>query len=316
MKKNILIRHFYEGLLKKKLNVNYLGDEAWLLHKLHSSYVEYPGLALAGVWDYFPESTLVFLTKRDLLFFSTLSEKKKNATLANFLKYNVSGFIIRECKKQEPILFSFCEANQIPIFTVNATMQQINYTLAEVLEELFAEETTIHGVLVDVAEQGVLIIGKAGIGKSECALELVRREHRLVADDIVKITKKKNALWGKAPYPDMPYLEIRGVGIIDIKDFYGLRAVTDEKRIDLVVKLVMFDKKKHFERLGLDRETYSILGIELPMYIIPVSPGKNISTVVEVIAKNEYAKEKGFNTPMKISSILMEKIKNRKYEKQ
>ena len=269
------------------------------------------GIALAGYWDYFPEERLIILTKREVAYFNSLSAEKKEEVLNRFLDVRALAFIIQHSVHCDGDLEDFARRHEIPIFLFSQPYQELQFSLLDILEDLFARETLMHGCFVDVAEQGILIIGESGIGKSECALELVRRGYRLVADDSILVRRIKNRLFGESREMGRHYIEIRGVGIIDIKELYGLKAVTEEKKIDCVVNLVLFDKKKHFERLGIDRERYRLLGIDLPMYTVPVTPGKSISTVIEVIAKNEYAKKRGYDTPMKLATSMIKQIRGK-----
>jgi HPr kinase/phosphorylase len=311
MEKNVTVWDLYRELEKNDLPFEFRGEKEWLNKPVSSPIFVSPGIALAGYWDYFPEERLIILTKREVAFFSTLSKEKKADVLQQFVKVKALAFILQHSVHCDGDLEAFARKNQIPLFLFSLPYQELQFSLLDILEELFARETLVHGCFVDVAEQGVLIIGESGIGKSECALELVRRGYRLVADDSIVIRRIKNRLLGESKEMARHYIEIRGVGIIDIKELYGLKAVTEEKKVDCVVNLVLFDKKKHFERLGIDREHFRLLGMDLPMYTVPVTPGKSISTVIEVIAKNEYAKKRGYDTPMKLATSMMKQIREK-----
>ncbi len=311
MDKKVSVRDLYRELEKNDLPFEFKGEMEWLDRSISSPIFVSPGIALAGYWDYFPEERLIILTKREVAYFNTLSPGKKEEVLNRFLDVRALAFIIQHSVHCDGDLEEFARRHAIPIFLFALPYQELQFSLLDILEDLFAREALMHGCFVDVAEQGILIIGESGIGKSECALELVRRGYRLVADDSILVRRVKNRLFGESRELGRHYIEIRGVGIIDIKELYGLKAVTEEKKIDCVVSLILFDKKKHFERLGIDRERYRLLGIDLPMYTVPVTPGKSISTVIEVIAKNEYAKKRGYDTPMKLATSMIKQIRDK-----
>lgn len=297
--------------LEKNVDFKFYGDDKLLEKKISSPKIEYLSSILLNNFKDFPINSVIFSDRESFVYFSNKSKKEKEKILEKIEKKNVSLFLIEKYPGLDTEIIKKLNNLKIPVFVINENKNRIIYSGIKVLEDIAGEKTKISGVLVEVFEQGILIIGESGIGKSECALELIRRNHRLVADDIVKIKRIGSKLIGSSPSLANNYLEIRGLGIIDIKDFFGLRAVADEVNLNLVVNLVVFNKKKHFTRIGVDKESYRILGINLPMYTIPMSPGKDISTVVEVISKNEYANEKGINTPMKITKNLIEKIRNR-----
>ncbi len=298
----------YRVLNVKNIPFEYSGDDEGLKKPLMSPIFVSPGISLTGFWDYFPEDRLIILKKRELAYFARLGDDEKDEILRNFLRVRATAFIIQKSVHCHEKIRDFAAGNGIPVFLFDLPYQELQITLLDILEDLLAEEKTVHGVLVDVADQGVLIIGESGIGKSECALELIRRGYRFIADDMVRIKKKRGVLTGHSARTGKHYIEIRGVGVIDIKELYGLRSITEEKAVDCVVNLVTFEKGRHFERLGIDRERFRLMDVDLPMYTVPVTPGKSIGTVVEVIAKNEYANIRGFNTPMKFTANLIRDI--------
>ncbi|TYB30420.1 MAG: HPr(Ser) kinase/phosphatase [Candidatus Mcinerneyibacterium aminivorans] len=309
-KKKVPILHeFLLKLKNKKLDLDFVGDEKLLKESLSNPRLGFFSDFAMKFKKNKPSTDAVFLSSEDFKYFIELKSVKKDKIVKRFKKNDIKVLLIEKRNGYNKKELNIIRKEGIAIFLINNSSNDIVYSAINALDDLLGKRETVYGVLVDVAEQGILIIGKSGIGKSECALELVSKNHRLVADDIVEIKRIGSNLIGTSASMSDNYLEIRGLGIIDIKDFFGLRAVADEKKIDLVVNLVLFDKKKHFTRLGVDRETYRVLGIDIPMYTIPISPGKNIGTIIEVIAKNEYAKEKGYNTPMKLTKDLIKKIR-------
>jgi HPr kinase/phosphorylase len=177
------------------------------------------------------------------------------------------------------------------------------------LEERLLPTTTVHGVLVDVLGVGVLLMGKSGVGKSECALDLILRGHRLVADDVVKVRLKLPAvLFGEGMDLLHHHMEIRGLGILNIKHLFGVSSIRERKKIDLVVELVEWEKDKEYDRLGIDDQSYELLGIKVPVTQIPVRPGRNITTIVEVAARNQLLKEMGYHSAREFQDLLEKRM--------
>ena len=309
--KVVTLRDLSRVLDRKNIPYEYLGDEKGLEKPLSSPIFISPGISLAGFWDYFPTDRLILLKKREMAFFRGLADDEKEKIFQKFVEVRATAFILQKSVHCDGTVLEFSKKNNIPILLFDLPYKELQILLLDILEDLLAEVKTIHGVMVDVADQGILIIGESGIGKSECALELVRRGYRFIADDMVRIKKRRGRLVASISSKGSHYIEIRGVGIIDIKELYGLRAVAEEKEVNCVVNLVTYEKERHFERLGIDREKFRLMGSDLPMYTVPVTPGKSIGTVVEVIAKNEYANTRGINTPMKFADGLMSEIKGK-----
>lgn len=184
------------------------------------------------------------------------------------------------------------------------------------IELLLAPSTTVHGVLVEVFGMGVLITGKSGIGKSETALELVMRGHRLIADDSVDIIRVEDELKGESPKLTRHFMEIRGLGIIDIERLFGVGAVKNSEFIDLVVELELWDEKREYDRVGLDEEFIEILGLEIPKVTIPVRPGRNLAMIIEVATRNNRQKRFGYNAAIALNDRIMKEIENRRAQKE
>lgn len=195
-----------------------------------------------------------------------------------------------------------------PVFLSDEVTSTLDNELVMYLNDLLAPTTTSHGVLLDVYGVGVLITGKSGIGKSETALELIKRGHRLVADDAVIVKNIKNTILGSAPASIRYFMEIRGIGIIDIRNMYGVGSVAKEQEIELVIELELWDEQKNYERLGLGQLYYEILGKKIPSILLPVRPGRNLAIVVESAAMNHRLKERGFNAAEELNNRIMNKI--------
>ena len=191
-------------------------------------------------------------------------------------------------------LVELCRKSSIPLFRTQHTSSVLIERVTKYLEERLAPSTTLHGVLVDVLGVGVLIIGKSGIGKSECALDLVARGYRLVSDDVVIVKRMPpSVLFGSSSELIKYHMEIRGLGIINVKDLYGITAIREKKQMDIVVELVKWESETEYDRLGLEENTYNILGVDLPYLRVPVSPGRSVATIVEVAARNQILKIMG-----------------------
>jgi HPr kinase/phosphorylase len=181
--------------------------------------------------------------------------------------------------------------------------------ITKFLEERLLPSTTVHGVLVDILGVGVLILGKSGIGKSECALDLVLRGHRLVADDVVRVRMKLPAvLFGQGMDLIHYHMEIRGLGIINIKHLFGVAAIRERKKIDLAVELVEWENDKEYDRLGMEDQTYALLGLEIPFLRIPVRPGRNMTAIIEVAARNQLLKEMGYHSALEFQDRLEKRM--------
>jgi len=210
-------------------------------------------------------------------------------------------FVITRSLEPPPELIKLADERGVavlrsPLNTITFINEVTTY-----LEEKFAPTTSVHGVLIDVYGVGTLILGESGIGKSECALELIKRGHRLVADDVVDIRRKSSTvLIGKGMEFIKYHMEIRGLGIIDIRNLFGAGAIRDDTEIDLIIQMEEWDSKREYDRLGLDEVTYEILGVEVPKLVIPIRPGRNIAAIVEVAAMNWRLKKQDILAPMNL----------------
>lgn len=218
-----------------------------------------------------------------------------------YAKYLSSGeppcFIISKGLTVEDTVLALFKRTKTPLFITTTFTGKLITSLEQNLKENLTPFTTAHGVFLEVFGQGLLILGESGIGKSESALDLINRGSKLISDDVVEITKSSSErLFGKGPRHTMHLMEIRGIGIIDIKELFGSRYVIEEREIEMVVELVQWNPEREYDRLGLEQSTIPLLGIELPYLQIPVSPGRNTATIIEVAVRNEMLKQKGIHT--------------------
>lgn len=280
-----------------------------LSHRLYSARIQKPGLALTGYTEHLHPDRLQVLGNTEISYLSQMPDDQAIANIARFCSFPISCFIVT--KGLEPPDYMKAEAERAGIPLLGTPLQSSLFIslITKFLEERLLPTTHIHGVLVDVLGVGVLLLGKSGIGKSECALDLVIRGHRLVGDDIINIKKKVPAsLVGQAGELIQYHLEIRGLGIINIKDLYGVSSIREKKIVDMVIELVEWDAEHEYDRLGVDDQIYSILGVDLPYICIPVRPGRNLTSIIEVAARNFLLKGMGYHSAREFQEKLLARL--------
>lgn len=264
-----------------------------------------PGLEMAGYFMHYPADRVQLLGKTEVSFFDMLDASVKKERMLKLCSPDTPAIIIARGMHVPEALIEASNETQVPVLTTTMTTTRFSSKLTNYLESRLAPTTAVHGVLVDVYGIGVLIVGKSGVGKSETALELVKKGHRLVADDSVEIRQEaEDFLVGSAPPLLEHLLEIRGIGIIDIMTLFGASAVRPYKRITLVVELEIWDDEKVYDRLGLEEEKLKIIDTELTKLTIPVRPGRNVSVLLEVAAMNYRLKRLGINAAEEFSRRL------------
>lgn len=269
-----------------------------------------PGLEMAGYFNYHPQERVQLLGKTEMSFYETLTGPIRQRRARQLCTSPETPCIIitRGLDIPDEIIEEAAK-HHLPVLRSKVATTILASRLTNYLENKLAPSTTIHGVLVDVYGVGMLITGGSGIGKSETALELVKRGHRLVADDAVEIRQTADyVLSGNAPELIRHLLEIRGVGIINVMTLFGAGAVRNEKKISVVVKLETWQQDKQYDRLGLDEETTRIIDTDLPLVTIPVRPGRNLAVIIEVAAMNYRLKRMGYNAALQFTNRLTETI--------
>jgi HPr kinase/phosphorylase len=269
-----------------------------------------PGLLMAGYYAYHPKERVQLLGKTELSFFEQLLPDQKRDRMKELCDDATPCIIVTRGLAVPPELIEAAEPKKLPVLrSSNGTTTLLASRITGFLESKLAPTTTIHGVLVDVYGVGMLITGTSGIGKSETALELVKRGHRLIADDAVEISQTAdNALYGTAPELIRHLLEIRGVGIINVMTLFGAGAIRNEKKITVIVRLETWQEDKQYDRLGLDEEKTRIIDTDLPLVTIPVRPGRNLAVIIEVAAMNYRLKRMGYNAALQFTNKLTESI--------
>jgi HPr kinase/phosphorylase len=282
----------------KDLEIELIAGRKGLSREISSERIQKPGLKLLDPELKLEEGTIQILGNTEIAYFDRLREGDKEKVNEILSSQDVPCFIISKELNPDEALKASCNRKNIPLFTTKLYTGKLISLLQEILEVRLAPFATVHGVLMDIHRLGVLILGKSGIGKSECAIDLINRGSKLISDDIVEIRKVgASKLVGNGPERVKHLMEVRGVGIINIKDLFGTTSVMDKREIDMVIELVHWDPEAEYDRLGLETSYYNILGVKLPHLVIPVSPGRNIATIIEVAARNQLLKMSGIHTP-------------------
>ncbi|MCI9137277.1 MAG: HPr(Ser) kinase/phosphatase [Lachnospiraceae bacterium] len=294
----------------EKMNLKVLNPEVDIKNrKVTTSEVNRPALQLTGYFDYFEKSRIEIIGMVEHTYMQKLSQEDKLDVFQKFFSHNVPCVIFSRNLEPDADLLQAATASGTPVLSTDygtsAFMAELIYYLGEEL----APCISIHGVLVDVYGEGLLIMGESGIGKSEAALELIRRGHRLVSDDVVEIRKiNKHILVGTAPDITRYFIEMRGVGIIDVKALFGVECVKEKQNIDLVIKLEDWKKENEYDRLGLEEEYMEFLGNKVVSHSLPIRPGRNLAVICESAAVNHRQKKMGYNAAKELYRRVQENL--------
>ena len=258
--------------------------------------VNRPAMQLAGFYNYFDPERIQIIGRVESTYLDTLSDADRLAAFERFMQYDIAALVICHGVQPFPECLEAAEKYDRTVFITSEDTSEFQAGLISSLRSHLAPRTTMHGVLVEIYGEGVLLTGDSGIGKSETALELIKRGHRLIADDAVEIKKVgRDRLVGDAPEMIRYYMELRGIGVVNVRRIYGIGAVKPESGIDLVVHLEPWEEGKAYDRLGLTSENETILGVEIPRVTIPVRPGRNLAVILELAAMNNRQKKLGYN---------------------
>jgi HPr kinase/phosphorylase len=293
----------------KKFDLELISGEEGIHRPITTSDISRPGLELAGFFNYYPADRIQLLGMTEITFCQKLDPEDRRIRLEKLCNDITPGIIISRGMDIPEELIEASEEYSVPLMRTPQKTTRFSSHLTNYLEFKLAPTTAVHGVLVDIYGVGVLITGKSGVGKSEAALELVKRGHRLVADDCVEIRQEDtDTLVGNAPDLIEHLLEIRGLGIINVMTLFGAGAVRSHKRITLVVNLELWDQSKHYDRLGLDEEKMKIIDTEITKLTVPVRPGRNLAIIIEVAAMNFRLKRMGVNAAQQFTDRLADVI--------
>jgi len=276
-----------------------------------------PGLALSGFVDIFSYERVQVLGNTEIGFLDSLRRPERKIAIQRLAEFDIPCIFITNKNVAFKELLENCKKNSIPVFRTPISTTHFVTKISDYLEEKFAPQISKHGTLVDVYGIGVLLTGRSGIGKSEVALDLIERGHRLVVDDLVLITRKsEDVLIGAGNDIIQHYIEIRGLGIIDVKNMFGIRAIRQQKRIEVEVLLEDWDASEDYERLGLEEHNTEILGVKIPEIHLPIFPGKNITVIVETIALNTLLQIFGISAAKELDEQLLKALAKRKTDKE
>jgi HPr kinase/phosphorylase len=284
-------------------------NEAGMHKEIRHPEIHRPGLALTGFFERFANKRVQVLGETEMAYMSRLPAERIKEISHTLFEHDVPMVIITKGITPPNEFIEAADKFHTGVFSSRLTTAELINRLSAYLDHLFAPSITVHGTLVDVYGVGLLYTGKSGIGKSEVALDLVERGHRLVADDVVKITRAMpDVIIGSGAELLGHHMEIRGVGIIDVEELFGIRAIRLQKRIEVEVNLALWSETEEYERLGIEDKRTTILGVEIPFIRVPISPGKNITVISEVIAMNHMLKVYGENSAMEFSKKLSARL--------
>ncbi|MCR4287736.1 MAG: HPr(Ser) kinase/phosphatase [Deltaproteobacteria bacterium] len=310
------VSEVFDQIRIEQFTMRLVSGEKGLSRELATSRIQKPGLLLTGLLEELHSDRLQIFGAAEIGYLTSLSDEKLRLSLSLIERANIPGLIVTRGIEPPGFLVDISRRKDIPLYTTPITSSIFIEGITRHIDELLAPTVTMHGVLVDVLGVGVLITGKSGIGKSECALDLVSRGYRLVSDDVVIIKRLPSAvLMGTSSDLIRYHMEIRGLGIVNIKDIFGITAIRERKQLDIVVELVKWEPADEHDRLGLEEIAYDILGVNLPHMRLPVTPGRSIASIVEVAARNQILKIMGHHPAKAFKAALDSAIKaNEKVE--
>lgn len=305
MSQRIIIGDLLEDHPQYSLRAKSLTGAVGLKKEIRDPDVNRPGLPLSGFYDYFAFDRIQIFGKGESAYLRAYNADELKAILERFFSYEIFCCIFTHGDYPPDIFIEFAKQKSVPVLLSDLGTTNFITSLNAIILEAHAPVLSTHATLVDVYGLGVLLLGKSGVGKSETALELIERGHRLVADDIVTIKRiEDETLLGSGSEIVQHHMEIRGLGIINVKDIFGIRSVKHKKRIELVCELEYWDESKLYDRLGLDESWHEILGVRLPYVVIPVRPGRNIPVIVETAALNQRMKKYGIHTAQELDQKI------------
>jgi HPr kinase/phosphorylase len=281
---------------KNPLKLELLAGARGLENTIANTRLQKFSLAFAGFYEHFHPDRVQVLGETEINYLATLPQERAREVIQTFCRHPICCIVVTKGLALPQELLSSTEGSGIPLLRSGCQSSLVISQLSAFLESRLSHTMTVHGVLIDVDGVGILILGKSGIGKSESALTLIQRGHRLVADDVVQIRRTGDRLAGRGMELSRFHMEIRGLGILNIRDLFGVVSIRDEKRVELVIRLEEWEPGQEYDRLGLDEQYHEILGISLPLVRLPVRPGRNIPTLVEVAARNQLLKSMGYRS--------------------
>jgi HPr kinase/phosphorylase len=294
------------------LQLEALTGELGLERQLPEAEVASPGLALAGYTGRFAANRLHVMGETEITYLRSLSPADRRRQLEHFFTFDLPCIFVTKGQEVPQELLDLAKERSVPVLRSRLKTAEFYRRVKPIVEDAFAPRTTLHGSLADVYGVGLLFVGRSGIGKSECVLDLVERGHRLVADDVVQVTKRgQDVLLGRGHELAAHHMEIRGIGLIDIPALFGVRAVRQQKRIEVVVQLEDWETAKDADRTGLARQETLILDVPVPKVVVPLNPGKNITVISEVVAMMHLLRYSGVDVAAAFNERLIRRMKER-----
>ena len=308
VKKSITVRELYEHT-EKRLELKVINNEASFDREITERELHRPGLAFSGFIEVFTYWRVQIVGNSEIGYLNTLSPEQRLKSIRTVLEFDLPCIIFTSDNHPHAEMIDIANEMGITLFTSPHQSTLITYQIGEYLDSIFAPTTSVHGSLVDVYGVGMLIMGDAAVGKSELTLDLIERGHELVADDVVQVTQTgTNRLQGEPNRVLTHHMEIRGLGIIDIKRMFGIRAIRGKKDIGIVLSLESMDKEREYERIGVDETTIEILGVQVPLVELPLLVGKNITVIAEAAALNHKLKEHGEHAAKEFNDKLIQSM--------
>src|SRR5687767_1701818 len=303
------------GLLQSRpealgLPLELLSGEAGLDRVITCPHIQKTGLALAGFHEYLQPERVLVLGESEVRYLESLDTAARTKSLWAAFSHDFPCVLITGGWDPPPELLAASERYRVPVLRTAVTTPLAIAKITAVLDDRLAVRELVHGVLIDILGLGVLIVGESGIGKSECALDLVVRGHRLVADDTVEVRRRgETAIIGTCPDLTRFHMEVRGLGVINIRDLFGVASTRTSKRVELVVQLERWDPDREYDRLGLDENVFELFGVKVPLIRMPVAPGRNLAILVEVAARNQLLRSRGLNAARDLASRLDQQLR-------
>jgi len=309
---SMAVRELLSDEAAESLNLELLAGGEGLDNLINRPRIQKPGLALAGFLEYIHSGRVQVLGRSEVDFINERGPAERSRILAQLCRQGGSCFVLTSGLEPPVELLEQADLQRVPLLRTDLSSSKTIDGLVRYLEDRLAPRAVIHGVLLDVYGLGVLLLGDSGVGKSECALDLVVRGHRLVSDDVVEIKKRGDSLIGTGPELTRYHMELRGLGIVNVKDLFGVAAVRMTKFVEYVIRLDPWKAGKRYDRLGLDEKVYEILGIPLSYVEMPVGPGRNLSVLIEVAARNHLLKLKGYHPARELARRLGQRLHPRR----
>lgn len=291
------------------LDLKVLGGAAGLDRRLTNAYIQKTGLALAGLPEYLRAGRVLVFGDSEIRYLHSLPPDARRAAMAAVVSRDIPCVLITNAQTVQPEIIDEADRAGVPLLWTPWSTPTAIARLTSALEDKLALRQVIHGVLIDILGLGVLIVGESGIGKSECALDLVVRGHRLVADDTVEIRcRAQSVLIGSCPALTRHHVEIRGLGLLNVTDLFGVASTRRSKRVELVVQLERWEPGREYDRLGLDDAFQSLMGVNIPLVRMPVAPGRNVAMLIEVAARNQLLRSQGRNAAQTLADRLHRRL--------